>query len=59
MALLMLFGILKCQQECNVVERSFAKILAQWSFYDFRAAMKSFQSPVAKYYNFGALLVNI
>ena len=33
---------------CEVVERGFANILAQWSFSDFRVAMKIFQSPVAK-----------
>jgi hypothetical protein len=59
MALLILFGILKCQQVCNVVESSFADILAQWSFFDFRADTKIFQSPVAKYYDVGSLLVNI
>ena len=44
---------------CEVVEWGFAKILTQWSFLDFRAAMKIFQSPVAKYYIVAALLVNI
>ena len=33
---------------CEVVEWGFANILAQWSFLDFRIAMKIFQSPVAK-----------
>jgi hypothetical protein len=44
---------------CEVVEWGFANILAQWSFLDFRVAMKIFQSPVAKYYIVAALLVNI
>ena len=34
---------------CKLVEWDFANILAQWSFLDFRVAMKIFQSPVAKY----------
>ena len=33
---------------CEVVEWGFTNILTQWSFLDFRAAMKIFQSPVAK-----------
>ena len=50
-----------CQMSkvCEVVEWGFANILAQWSFLDFRVAMKIFQSPVAKYYIIAALLVNI
>ena len=44
---------------CEGVEWGFANILAQWSFLDFRVAMKIFQSPVAKYYIVAALLVNI
>ena len=44
---------------CEVVEWGFANILAQWSFLDFRVAMKIFQSPVAKYFIVAALLVNI
>ena len=44
---------------CEVVEWDFANILAQWSFLDFRVAMKIFQSPVAKYFIVAALLVNI
>ena len=43
---------------CAFVEWSFANSLAQWSFLDFRVAMKIFQSPVAKYYIVAALLVN-
>jgi hypothetical protein len=43
----------------EVVERGFASILSQWSFLDFRAVMKIFQSPVAKYYIVGAVLVNL
>ena len=43
----------------EVVEWGFANILAQWSFLDFRVAMKIFQSPVAKYYIVTALFVNI
>ena len=31
----------------EVVEWGFVNILAQWSFLDFRVAMKIFQSPVA------------
>ena len=44
---------------CEVVEWGFANILSQWSFLDFRAGMKIFQSPVAKYYIVGAFLVNL
>ena len=44
---------------CEVVEWGFANILAQWSFLDFRVAMKIFQSPVAKYYIVAAHLINI
>ena len=44
---------------CEVVEWGSANILAQWSFLDFRVAMKIFQSPVAKYYIVASLLVNI
>ena len=50
-----------CQMSkvCEVVKWSFSNILAQWSFLDFRVAMKIFQSPVAKYYIVSALLVTI
>ena len=50
-----------CQMSkvCEVVEWGFANILTQSSFLDFRVALKIFQSPVAKYYNLVALLVNI
>ena len=44
---------------CEVVEWGFANTLSQWSFLDFRAGMKIFQSPVAKYYIVGAFLVNL
>ena len=44
---------------CEVVEWGFANILSQWSFLAFRAGMKKFQSPVAKYYIVGAFLVNL
>jgi hypothetical protein len=44
---------------CEVVEWDFANILAQWSFLDFKVAMKIFQSPVAKYYIVSTLLVTI
>ena len=44
---------------CEVIEWGFTNILAQWSYLDFRNAMKIFQSPVAKYYIVPALLVNI
>ena len=44
---------------CEVVEWGFANILSQWSFLDFRAGMKIFQSPVAKIYIVGAFLVNL
>ena len=44
---------------CEVAEWGLANILAQWSFFDFRVAMKIFLSPVAKYYIVAALLVNI
>ena len=43
----------------EVVEWGFANILSQWSFLDFRAGMKIFQSPVAKYYIVGAFFVNL
>ena len=43
----------------EVVKWGFANILAQWSFLDFRVAMKIFQSPDAKYYIIATLLVNI
>ena len=43
----------------EVVEWGFANILSQWSFLDFRAGMKIFQSPFAKYYIVGAFLVNL
>ena len=50
-----------CQMSkvCEVVKWSFSNILAQWSFLDFRVAMKIFQSAVAKYYIVSALLVTI
>jgi nuclease HARBI1 len=44
---------------CEVVEWGFADILSQCSFLDFRAGMKVFRRPVAKYYNVGAFLVNL
>ena len=43
----------------EVVEWGFANILAQWSFWDLRVAMKIFQSLVAKYYIAAALIVHI
>ena len=43
----------------EVVEWGFANILAQWSFLDFRIAMKIFQSPVAAFYIVAVILVNI
>ena len=43
----------------EVVEWGFANILSQWSFLNFRAGMKIFQSPVAKYYIVGAFLVSL
>ena len=52
---------LHCQMSkvLEVVEWSFINILAQWSFLDFRVAMKIFQSHVAKCYIVTALLVTI
>ena len=44
---------------CEVVEWGFANILSQWSFLDFKVELKIFQSPVTKYYIFGAILVNL
>ena len=44
---------------CEVVEWGLANILSQWSFLDFRAGMKIFQIPVAKYNIVGAFLVNL
>ena len=44
---------------CEVDEWGFPNILAQWSYLDFRIAMKIFLSPAAKYYIVAALLVNI
>ena len=43
----------------EVVGWGFANILSQWSFLDFRAGMKIFQSPVAKYYIVGVFPVNL
>ena len=43
----------------EVVEWGCANILAQWSFLDFRVAMKIIQSPFAKYSIVAALLINI
>ena len=44
---------------CEVVEWGLANILSQWSFLNFRAGMKIFQIPVAKYNIVGAFLVNV
>ena len=44
---------------CEVAERCFANITAQWSNLDFRVAIRIFQSPVLKYLIVAALLVNI
>ena len=44
---------------CKVVKWALASILSQWSFLDFRAGMKIFQSPVAKLCIAGAFLVNL
>ena len=43
----------------EVVEWLFKEVIVQWSFLDFRASMKIFQFPVAKYYIIGAFLGNI
>jgi hypothetical protein len=44
-------------REC--VEWGFKEIIAQFSFLDFRASMKIFQSPVAQYYVLGSFFQNI
>jgi hypothetical protein len=44
-------------REC--VEWGFKEIIAQFSFLDFKASMKIFQSPVAQYYVLGAFFQNI
>jgi nuclease HARBI1 len=42
----------------EVVEWLFKEIIAQWSFLDFRASMKIFQSPIAKYFIIAAFFTN-
>jgi hypothetical protein len=44
-------------REC--VEWGFGDIVRYWSFLDFKASMKVFQSPVAKYYVIAAFLNNL
>ena len=44
-------------REC--VEWLFKEIISDWSFLDFRASMKIFQFPVAKYYMVAAFLTNL
>jgi hypothetical protein len=44
-------------REC--VEWGFGDIVRYWSFLDFKASMKIFQSPVAKYYVIAAFLNNL
>jgi hypothetical protein len=43
----------------ETVEWLFKEIITKWSFLDFRASMKVFQFPVAKYFAVGAFLTNL
>ena len=43
----------------EVVEWGFKEIRTEWSFLDFRASMKIFEVPVARYYTIGAFLCNL
>ena len=43
----------------EVVEWLFKEIITQWSFLDFRASMKIFKSPVAKYFITAAFFTNL
>jgi hypothetical protein len=41
------------------VEWLFKEVITKWPFLDFRASMKIFQMPVAKYFTVAAFLTNI
>jgi nuclease HARBI1 len=43
----------------ETVEWLFKEIITKWLFLDFRASMKVFQFPVAKYFGVGASLMNL
>ena len=43
----------------ETVEWLFKEIITKWSFLDFRASMKVFQFPVAKYFAVGAFMTNL
>ena len=43
----------------EAVEWGFKEIVNRWRFLDFRASMKLFELPVARYYTIGAFLCNI
>ncbi len=43
----------------EVVEWGFANIISTWAFLDFKAGMRIFKSPVAKYYVVAAFLCNL
>ena len=43
----------------EVVEWLFKEIVVQWSYLDFRASMKIFQSPIGRYFVIAAFLTNL
>ena len=43
----------------ETVEWLFKEIITKWSFLDFRASMKIFQFPVAKYFVVAAFMTNL
>ena len=43
----------------EVVEWAFKEIITQWSFLDYRASMKIFKMPIARYYTIATFLQNL